>query len=363
MDTQQPPQPQVPPAREPVLGLLQTFAASPHCDKYSTDSKKIDLILTYLWLRQLTEGLTFEVFLAKFAAVADFDEQNRKYPEDALKHNCPRSKKLAEAAGVPQWSAKQCTEILSVYVDLVREAEQQNVEVPMTLDEYLAMDGPNYQAGTVAVDRPVKKARQSSSRASNAPSSADPTTGLTSTNTAQRPTGPDQRIIYEVPGQGGRQIKGTTNLVNAAPHGDEQRWYVSFETDEGEVFSEVNILHCTLLDEAVPPKRADVVETKTIWVPKAQYPQIVQALALETAMGNVEATALIYPFSAQFDCGLSVDVGVINSETGPYVEAQLFNPANDDLIETLPPRQNIVGEYRFETTDHGVLVVVVRTRE
>lgn len=351
--------------RESVLGLLQTFSRQSLCDKHSADSKKIDLVLTYLWLRQLTEGLTFEVFLAKFASLADYDDQNRKHPEAALKHHCPRAKKAAEAANVPQWSAKECAEILSVYVDMCREAEQQGVEVPMTLDEYLAMDGPNYKQGNVAIERPVRAADTASRRTASAtePSLADPQTGLTPTDVPRRPDGPGQRIIYEMPGQGGRQIKGVTRNVSSGEIGGETRYYVSFASDEGELFDDVNLEHCTLLDEQPPAQRADVSETKKIWVPKAQYPQIVQALTLGAPMGNVDEKAVIYPFSVQFDCGLAVDVSIYNGEMGPYVEAQLYNPSDDVLIETLPPRQNIIGDFRFETADRGVLIVEIRTKD
>lgn len=365
MSTQQPPA-QAPRAtqRESVLGLLQTFAQSPQCDKYSTDSKKIDLVLTYLWLRQLTEGLTFEVFLAKFAPLADYNDQNRKHPEAALRHHCPRAKKAAEAAGVPQWSAKECAEILSVYVDMCREAEQQGVEVPMTFDEYLAMDGPNYKQGSVLIDRPVRaSARRPQAASSTEPSLADPQTGLTPTDVPRRPDGPGQRIIYEMADQGGRQIKGVTRGVTSMEIEGETRCYASFTSDEGELFDDVSLEHCTLLDEELPAQRADVSETKKIWIPKAQYPQIAQALALGAPMGNVDEKAVIYPFQIQLDCGLAVDISVFNGESGPYVEAQLYNPSDDVLIETLPPRQNIIGDYRFETADRGVLIVEVRTKE
>jgi hypothetical protein len=145
--------------------------------------------------------------------------------------------------------------------------------------------------------------------------------------------------------------------------GEEARRYVCFVTDDGERFEGASLLQCVVVDEQPPAQRADVTEQKKIWIAKAQYPQIAKALALPTPMGNVALAAVLFPFAVKFDCGLSVDVTVINGETGPYVESQLFNPANDDLLESLPPRQNILGAYRFETVEHGVLLVEVLTKE
>jgi len=355
--------PDTPATREPVLGLLQTFAAQPHCDKYAGDSKKIDLILTYLWLRQLTPELPFETFLEKFAAVADHDEQNRKYPEDALKHHCPRSKKTADAANVEQWTAKECVEILSVYVDMVREAERQGAAVPMTLDEYLAMDGPEYKKGNVEILHPEKKPRGRQARASTAPTMADPETGLVPTTTPTRPSGAGQRVIYEPPNQGGRQIKGTTEAVSSATVGEETRQYVTFHTDEGELFQDVSIMHCVLADEEVPAI-AEAAEKQVLWIPKVDYAKAVVALQLDQPMGNVPMDTAIYQFAIAFTTvQAAVQINVVNGETGPYVEAQLYDPKTNDLIgSTLPPRQNLLGSYRFATSA-GILEVVVRARD
>ena len=369
-------------SREPVLGLLQDFAKQSGCEAYRTESKKVDLILTYLWLRQLTEDLSFETFLEKFAKLADYDEINRKHPEDALRHHCPRTQKRAEELGAAQWSARECCEILSVYVDMVREAERQGVEVPMTLDEYLEMDGPNYKAGNVEVEKPMRSTRRKRAQSDDAaaPSTVEPVqsvpasatvlptsvtpgdknvadhvTGIVAGPKPRKPDSVGQRIIYQMPA--GRQIIGTVTGMTTR----DDRNYVSFMTDEGEQFTAVNREHCVLVDGDAPPAPANISERRVIQIPKAHYPHLVQVLAMEEPIGNVPIGALITAYHTEFECGYLCSVEVFNGETGPYVEASL-RTADGDIIDACPPRMNILGDYRFNGCGNGTLLVTIRTR-
>jgi len=342
----------------PVLTLVRDFTEKEGCDSYSTDSKKIDLMLLWIWLRQFTEGLTFETFLEKFARVADFNAENRKHPEDALKFHCPRAAKVAEKLGKPQWNAKECVGILSLYVDLCRLADAEGLQPGeyADLDAYLEMDGPAVKSGEVKLPETPKKGRKAKPKAGD-PAPADPDTGLVPTNNPIRPTGPGQRIVYSMESEGGRQIRGQSENVFE----DGGRWYVTFIADTGERWEAVNQEHCTLLDEPPPPVREDVVETKTLWIPKATAPQVTQALALTGPMGNVQIGQLIYPFTTEFDGGVSADINVVNGETGPFVEAQLYKTSDETVLDELDPRNQIVGEYRF-TTDQGVFLLEVKAK-
>jgi len=342
----------------PTLALVRDFTQQPGCDAYTGDSKKIDLMVTFLWLRQLTPGLTFEVFLEKFAPLADFNAENRKHPIDALKFHCPRSKGPAEKLGKPQWSAKECVGILSLYVDLCRLADSQGLEPGSyaNFDQYLEMDAPALKAGEIDLPETPKKPKKTKARAGD-PAPADPDTGLVPTNNPIRPSEPAQRIVYEMEAEGGRQIRGVTEAVFQ----DGERWYVKFIADTGERWEAVNLEHCTLLDEPPPPQREDVVERGKLTVPKATYQQAQQALALEAPMGNVELGQLIYPFTHGFQCGVSADINVVNGETGPYVEAQLYKNDDETILSELDPRQQLTGEYRFET-EKGVIVLEVDAR-
>ncbi len=362
-----------PAPRETVMNLLRDFAKQPGCDNYKGDSDKIKLLNTYLWLRQLTENLSFETFLAKFAALADFDEINRKHPDDSLAFHCPRAKAAAEKLGKEQWAAKECVGILALYVDMVREAEKQNVPVPLTLDQYLDMDAPAVKAGTVVLPKADSlrgggaaengaaggtKARRSP-RPSE-PSPADPDTGLSPTGQSLLPSFVGQRVIYKMPSSD-RQRRG--KVLNIIVDGDRQ--YVDFETDEGEQFEQCNILHFTVLDEALPATREDVLARDTLWIPKAQFGSLQSQLAVTTPIGGVPLGELILQFRKPFpQLQLIVDVDIVNGETGPYVDARLIAEQNGEglvLVEE-PPRTNILGTYRFERPE-GVIILEIKTRE
>lgn len=376
-----------PPAqRETVMNLLRDFARQDGCEKYKSDSDRIRLLSTYLWLRQLTENLSFETFLTKFAAIGDFDETNRKHPDDAMAFHCPRARAHAEKAGKDQWAAKDCVGIMALYVDMVREAERQNIPVPMTLDQYLEMDAPAVKSGEVqlpkadplrggggkaegngqaaqaaqpageAAGKAAPKARRAPRQ--NEPSPADADTGLAPTGVSLLPTQAGQRVIYRMPSSD-RQRRGSVKAITV----DGDRQYVDFETDEGELFEGCNIQHFTVLDEPLPATREDILGKAVLWIPKAQFAGVQAQLGLQGPIGGVPVGDLITQFRHPFtEQGLVVDVDIMNGETGPYVDARLINGTTGDVLLEEPPRQRILGTYRFPTTS-GVIVLEVKTRE
>lgn len=105
-----------------ILSLLKAFGKQPGCERYTADGERVKLLSTYLWLRQLTDGLTFERFLERFAPLADFDESNRKHPDDAIAFHCPRRKATADELKKPQWTAAEVVDFSALYVDMIREA-------------------------------------------------------------------------------------------------------------------------------------------------------------------------------------------------------------------------------------------------
>jgi len=363
----QPAQPtQQPPAQEPLeltYALLRDFEKQEGCDGYSSDSKRVKLLSDYAWLRNLAPGLTFEVFLEKYKLVANFDAENRKHPDDALKFHCPRAKSQADKLEKPQWSAKEAVDIMVLFVDGCREADRAGTE-PVDIDNYLEAISPGYKDGSIPA--PEKVAVQRGPTAKRAarqgePAPADPVSGLVDTGNPLRPTRAGQRVIYARPNQADRQIKGVVEAINV--EGD--RSYVDFRSDEGELMQGVNILHCTVCDET-PPATPEASEAKKLWVPKSQFPAVLQALELQVPMGNVALGESIYQWSQEFDCGMLAEVTVVNGETGPFVDAVLVHPnvqGDPGVVRELDPRQSILGDYRFETPDNGVLLLEVCTRQ
>lgn len=341
---------------ESTLDLLAAFPRQKGCEAYGQDGRRIQLLSMYVWLRQFTERLTFELFLEKFTPLADYDDINLKHPDAALHACCPRSKKQADTSGVPQWTAKECVDILALYVDMCREADKLGMAVPITFAEFLQSEGPLYKAGQTA-PLPAAATRQKRTRAvaAAAASKADPVTGLTPTAAAERPTSAGQWIIYEPATEVGRQIRGTTVAVYSQAVGEEIRQYVDFVTEEGEVYNAVNAGHCTVL-EGTPPPAEEPQVVKRLRIPKDEYPQIVERLKLNAPVANVAIGEVLHMFSVTFtEQQLVADITVVNQEAHPVVIAELAN-AQNDVIADLPPRRNILGDYRFNTPQ-GVLIV------
>jgi hypothetical protein len=348
---------------ELTYALLKAFEKQPGCDAYSSDSNRIRLLSEYIWLRRLAPELTFEAFLQRYESVADFDDENCKHPDAALKRYCPRSRAAADKANLPQWSANEVVDILVLYVDMCREADAQNIEVPMNLAEYLAMDGEPYKRGEVTKPERPTAARGPAHRQTRGvirrePAPADPNTGLVPTNNPLRPTQAQQRVIYEHPVQRGRQIKGVVERI--ITEGDHT--YVDFVSDEGERTEACSIKNFVVCDE-VPPAPPAALERKKIWVLQNQWPGVQQALRMQQPMANVDLGSPIYQFSDSFSNGSVAHVVIRNGETGPYVDPSLGNPDEPDaILVELPPRSELLGEYRFQTPE-GVLLLEIAKRK
>jgi hypothetical protein len=347
--------------REQIQNLLRDFAKRPGCERYKADGEKLKMLMMYLWLRQLTDGLTFERFLERFEPHADYDDENLKDPEAALKHYCPRNKAKAEAAGLPQWSAAECVGIVALYVDMLREGERQGVETLMPFKKYLEMDAPGVKSGKIQLPKadPIRKsATKGEARVVRAdPTPAAPETGLPPSGKGLQPTAAGQAVIYQRPSTN-RQIRGVVDAIKT----EDDRQYVDFTSYEGERFEACNIGHFTVLDEVPPAKREDVLVSGTLWVPVAEFTKAQTALALNQPMANVLVGDMIAQFSHTFaEQNLVVDVNILNGETGPFVDAMLCRADTEDVLVEATPRDNLLGTYSFEL-DEGLVSVEVKSR-
>jgi len=340
-----------------ITQLIRDFAKLEGCERYKGDSERIKLLQDYLWLRQLTPDLPFETFLASYTHVADFDMENLKHPVDAMKKLLPRTKKQADEAKVSQWSAKEVVDYTSLYVDMVREAENTGTPVPMTFNEFLGNTEMKKQFRDGAFKEPAA-ASQPKTRTSQ-PKEPAPVV---------RPTENGQRCVYTH--HDGRQFRGIAETIHGEP-GDEKR-YVDFVADSGERFAGVGYQKFEFSEDPLPnppatPEGQALPELARgkILIKKAQYPSVQQALMIkDQPMGNVAIGDVIYPFEVGFpEQGVVARINVVNGENGPYIDPHLVNPQDDQkaLVE-LPPRDNIVGIYQFET-EQGVFTVEVTANE
>lgn len=357
-----------PDASQPALtyALLRDFERQPGCDEYTADGSRIKLLCEYIWVRQLTPDLTFEDFLARYTPLADFNEENRKHPDDAVRHHCPRSKAQADKVGKAQWSAREAVDMLVLYVDVCRECDRTR-QPGMSLDEFLGLMADGFKTGEIQPpDRPAGRAatkaapRSAASRVGQ-PAPADPVTGLVDTNNPLMPSHAGQRVIYAMPTENSRQVKGVVQQIRT--EGD--RRYVDFMTDAGELIEAANINHFVVCNEE-PPATQPCLESRKHWIPKSQLPGVNQALQLTSPMGNLALDDTIYQWVAQFDCGLLAEVTVLNGQQGPYVDAVLVDPNRTEeqgqIVSELPPRRSVLGTYTFDSPG-GTLVLEVCTRK
>ena len=338
-----------------ILSLLRDFEKKTGCERYSSDSEKIKLLGTYLWLRQLTPSLPFETFLELFAPLADFDKENFKHPDDAIKHYLPRSKKAAEEQGMQQWSAKNVVDFVAVYVDMIRAAEQANVPVPATLNQFLTSDVliTQFNEGVFKEATPPKTKKG----------------GKKKTKTVIRPTAEGQRCIYTGPQK--RQFRGHITAIWL----DEptQQTYANFRSDEGQDFQGIGIVTLEITEDppANTPENADgdklpEIAAGKLLIPKAQYPQLLQALALEVPVGTVAIGDPLSQYAHTFPDGRVANIHIVNGEasddtTRPYVDAFLTdNDPSHTVLDELRPREGtVVGSYTFTVAGEGTYTLEV----
>lgn len=261
--------------------LLKAFAKQ--CEAYKGDAKKVELACLYLFVRQLTPSLTFETFLECFAALADADEDNLKLPETAVARLLPRTKAKAEQYGARQWSAKEIVGYLSLYIDMIREAENTNTSVPMTLNAWLAdpnlqkmyLDGA-FDAVPSTEDADTETAVVAANAdaledAAVAPPAVEPAakkprgkkTKTVKASTEKQPTAAGQRVLYtHISGQ---QFRGVTTAVEV--DNVTARTYVDLLDDLGQLHSGVAASSVVIINDPLPqpaqnvtPAASEIVE-------------------------------------------------------------------------------------------------------
>lgn len=323
-----------------IQSLLRDFATKPGCDKYSGDREKINLLAEYLWLRNLTPTLPFETFLELFSAFADFDKENCKHPADAIKEYLPRSKKQAEESQKQQWAAKDVVDYVALYVDMIREAERTHQPVPLPLNDFLQNDMLISQFRDGAFAEPAAE-KKKSPRASS---------GKKDKKAKPSPTASGQRCIYNAPGN--RQYRGA--VLNYYPATNETPAYADFEADSGEQFQGLGIHLLETCDDPPPVMQSQSGDelqrlgSATITIGKAQFVSVQQALGSPAPVGTVELGKSLYEFSVPYVTGPVAHVAVVNGEPSPYVDATLRDAETGDVLcDSVAPRENIEGNYRF----------------
>lgn len=360
-----------------ILALLHDFGKRPGCERYGGDGERIKLLIDYLWLRNLTPTLPFETFLDLYVPLADFDEQNLKHPADAIAALLPRAKKVAEAKGARQWSAREVVDYIAVYVDIIREAERTGVPVPMSLVDFLRNKHltDQFLAGAFksATQRAPKQPAEAPEPAGSEPPTAPANKPATKvrTVTSHLPTQDGQRAIMS--DVSGRQYRGTCVRVWYEGEGEQRHGYVNFRADSGEEFPGVSIMKFTLCND--PPPKPPVQDStgvakpelgrQTLSIPKAEFHNAMVALGLSVPVGTVELGKIIMRWQLQFTDDLLAVIMLVNGQVGntqsrPYVDACLASVKQDgEVVAELHPRDNLEGTYPFEVGE-GIYTLEVR---
>ena len=334
-----------------ILALLRGFAKLPNCSRYSSDSEKIKLLGMYLWLRQLVPTLPFETFLDLYAVVADFDKENLKHPDDAVKAYLPRSKKAAEEKGLKHWTAKEVVDFVALYVDMIREAERTQVPVPLTLNQFLQ----HKSLITCFVNGDFKE-----------PEAPKASKGKKKVTQRILVTCTGQRCIYTNASQ--QQFRGYSQEVWQ----DEQTKavFANFKSDEGEVFEGVSNQSLEVVDDPAPnpPQNIEgddlpVIAQGKLLIRKAEFTAVRQTMGSPTTIGTVSRGDIIYNWSHNFPDGHTAIIHIVNGEADkstdrPYVDAFMHDSNNNTVCELKPRENDVRGTYTF-TISGGVYVLEV----
>ena len=328
-----------------IQTMLREFAKRPGCDRYKTDSERIKLLGQYLWLRQLTPSLSFDLFLQLFEPLADFDAENAKHPDDAIKAYLPRSAKAAGEA--EKWAAAEVVDFVSLYVDMIRAAEVTQTPVPLTFQKFLQ-------------DQDIRAAVKRGEFKEPAAPKTKGKKQKKSETVATTPTEASQRCIYTA--VGGRQYRGHVQELWADEAGHR---YANFLADNGELFQGVGVgsLETTTAAEPLPPTDPTTdaplatAAEHTLTLDPAERDNVMALLAgseprVDCPLGD-SIHDIIHDFGEYFAC-----LGITNGETGPYVDPYFVRKDRAETVCELEPRKNLAGLYTF-TADGTVYTLKV----
>lgn len=356
--------PQPPPQATPVaeqqeeaptiLALLRAFARQPGCERYEADAEKVKLLELYLFVRQLTPSLSFELFLTLYAPFADADETNLKLPADSIKRHLPRTKKQADEQGTTQWSSKTVVDYVSLYVDVIRFAESTASPVPMDFNTFLTNQAmlTQFHAGAFK-EAPAAKAK---TKAPKAAAAAEPKQRTQKLGASSRvtPTAAGQRVIYT--NGTGRQFRG--ELTAYWQDQGSLNFFADFRADSGEEFKGIGLGAFEICNDPQPnaPQTMEgdplpELGAGKIIIPKLNGGSVKQALAMDVPVGTVAVGDVLYTYNHQFPGDITATIDIANGATGPYVDGYLWHgtDATNVLAEINPPRKNAEGTYIFET--------------
>lgn len=349
-----------------VLALLRTFPKRPGLTTYTKDTQKIKLLGQYLSLRRFAPTLTFERFLDVFAETVEEDS-----PDKIIAISLPRrAKKKGDPEDFQQWAAKDTVKLVAAYLDIARLYAATGQEFSLPLASFLQDKG--VIAAFFRGDFEEKQA-QSETVAKALPVAPQPEPPEIVKQTA--PTGPAAVTLEVVSGKNattpgdrctyllatGRQMRGVLSRV--LPEAPDNIARGVFKDDTGEKITGVPLASLYVCHDPLPLPPCDSegaplaeILTTTMTIGAAEYSRIEASLSLDMPVGNVSMGKNCWEYSHMYKDGAVAYVRVVNSETGPYVDAVLVDPSQ--RVFAVEPRKSIEGDYTFSTPDGYYKLIV-----
>lgn len=311
-----------------IAKLMTRFVEYAGCSDFAKPKRQLELLTTFLWVRNFAPELTFEAFLTRFALVADYNKTNLKHPDDAIKKLLPL-KTEEGSSGFAAFSLQDQIELSAAYIQLYSEYQASGQPLKLSFARFIYMPAVKQQlrAGDFALTLTVATATKKKKSESI-------------------PQHVGERCLLTEESQ--VQHRGT--LLAADP----QHNSAVFQADSGETVTDV--LLTSLKRSMDPPPRPIMDEDdqalpvrakKTKYVEKAEYLQIEQQRLAGLLLGVVPAGSPAYTYSEDFGDYTAI-VDVINSSP-LYVDARLVQTADKRItVCDIHPRDRLLGRYEFE---------------
>lgn len=95
----------------------------------------------------------------------------------------------------------------------------------------------------------------------------------------------------------------------------------------------------------------------TIKISKEVVDRINSYLLMNTTLEGTKGCAVIETLTANFGLGIEADIKVCNGDSGPWIDAVLFENGHEIMILE-PYHENIVSEYVFGVANDTYIVII-----
>jgi len=306
------------------------------CAEYGKSRGQLELAAEFMWARLLVPGMTLDAFLARYAEIAGMES-----PKDVIKRVLPPMKKDKEG-GLLETSRQ---EFVVAYLNLIDECDAAGVAVPLTFEQFVTLpDVQQSQADGLFTLAPGIKAKRKKVTVVAVVSTLEGTRCVLTEE-----SGPLHRGVV---------VAATEEpIIPSLPDQPPILEPVVFQADSGELF--LDVMRAQLTPNADPPPRPHlqpdgtpkpIVQSRRLNIPRHEAERIIQVERAKLALVVVPMGEPAYMYRCDFGDYAAL-FQVINAQP-VYVDANLVMTADNNVIlDSLPPRSNLLGMYEFSYAD------------